>query len=101
MDELYINQDVTLRFSALDASTTPELFGRVAQVSADVFKDEISSLNYYRAEIRLNEGEVTRLHEQTIIIPGMPVEAYIRTSERAPLVYLLKPFTDYFSKTFR
>ena len=101
VDELYINQDVTLRFSALDANSTPELFGRVAQVSADVFKDEISSLNYYRAEIRLNEGEVTRLPEQTILIPGMPVEAYIRTSDRAPLVYLLKPLTDYLSKAFR
>ena len=101
VDELYINQDVTLRFSALDANTTPELFGRVTQVSADVFKDESSSLNYYRAEIRLNEGEVTRLPERTILIPGMPVEAYIRTSDRAPLVYLLKPLTDYFSKAFR
>ena len=101
VDELYINQDVTLRFSALDASITPELFGRVAQVSADVFNDEISSLNYYRAEIRLNEGEAARLPEKTILIPGMPVEAYIRTSERAPLVYLLKPLTDYFSKAFR
>jgi len=36
-----------------------------------------------------------------VLIPGMPVEAFLRTEERTPLAYLLRPFTDYFAKAFR
>ena len=31
----------------------------------------------------------------------MPVESYIRTEDRTPLSYLLKPFTDYFRQALR
>ena len=31
----------------------------------------------------------------------MPVGAFIQTEPRTPLSYLLKPFTDYFTKAFR
>ena len=37
IDELFVSQDVTLRFSALDQRQTPELFGKVVKVSADAF----------------------------------------------------------------
>ena len=101
IDELYINQEVSVRFSALDSRTTPELFGRVTQVSADAFEDENTAFSYYRAEIELNEGETDRLPEGTILIPGMPVEAYMRTNDRSPLEYLIKPLADYFAKALR
>ena len=35
------------------------------------------------------------------LAPGMPVEVYIRTQERTPLSYLVKPLTDYFSRSMR
>lgn len=101
IDELYVDQDVAVRFSALDARTTPELFGKVIQISADAFQDENTAFSYYRAEIQLNEGEKSRLPEGTILIPGMPVEAFIQTNERSPLDYLVKPLADYFAKAFR
>jgi HlyD family secretion protein len=31
----------------------------------------------------------------------MPVETFLRTENRTPLAYLLKPLTDYFTKAFR
>ena len=31
----------------------------------------------------------------------MPVEAYIKTYERTPLNYLVKPMEDYFAKSLR
>ena len=34
IDELFVSQDGTLRFSALDQRQTPELFGKVVKVSA-------------------------------------------------------------------
>ena len=35
------------------------------------------------------------------LAPGMPVEAYLRTGERSPLSYLVKPLTDYFERSLR
>lgn len=101
IDQIYVGQDVTLRFSALDQRNTPDLFGKVVQVSADAFEDEATRLSYYRAEIELNEGEAKRLPKGTVLIPGMPVESYIRTQDRSPLAYLVKPLSDYFVKAFR
>ncbi len=101
VDQIYVGQTVTLRFSALDQRQTPELFGTVVQVSADAFEDENTRASYYRAEIRLDEGEQARLPENVALIPGMPVESYIRTEDRSPLAYLVKPLADYFVKAFR
>lgn len=57
-------------------------------------------MHYYRAEIAPDADEVDKPRGLTLI-PGMPVEAFIQTDERTPLAYLLKPFTDYFSRALR
>ncbi|WP_371227688.1 HlyD family type I secretion periplasmic adaptor subunit [Roseovarius sp. 2305UL8-3] len=101
IDKLRLEQDVTLRFSALDQRNTPELTGKVVQISADAFQDESTKRAFYRAEIVLSEGEQARLPEGTTLIPGMPVEAYIRTEDRTPIAYLVKPLSDYFNKALR
>ena len=101
IDALTIGQEVSVRFSALDQRTTPELYGRVAIVSADAFTDDTTRASYYRAEITLNEGETSRLPEGATLIPGMPVEAFIRTADRTPLNYLTRPLMDYIARTFR
>ncbi len=101
IDKVFVGQAVTLRFSALDQRSTPELMGTVQTVSADAFQDEGTQLSYYRAEIVLSEGEQARLPENVVLIPGMPVEAFIRTDDRTPIAYLTKPLMDYFTKAFR
>lgn len=101
IDQISVGQDVILRFSALDQRTTPELTGRVQLISADAFTDQGLGISYYRAEIVLSEGEQAKLPEGVTLIPGMPVEAYIRTADRTPIAYLVKPLTDYFAKAFR
>ena len=101
IDQIHVGQDVAVRFSAFDQRRTPELFGAVTLVSADAFQDQSSQVSYYRTEIALNEGELDRLPEDMTLIPGMPVEAYISTSERSPMDYLIKPLADYFARAFR
>ncbi|MFT5067785.1 MAG: HlyD family type I secretion membrane fusion protein [Reinekea sp.] len=101
IDMLTIGQEVAVRFSALDQRTTPELYGKVALVSADAFTDNANSASYYRAEITLNEGELARLPSNATLIPGMPVEAFIRTADRTPFNYLIRPLSDYIARTFR
>lgn len=101
VDQIFVGQEVRLRFSAFDQRRTPELQGTVTLVSADVFQNETSGQSYYRAEVELNAGEMGRLPAGMTLIPGMPVEAFVRTADRSPLDYLIKPLADYFAKAFR
>ncbi len=100
IDQVYPGQDVTLRLPSFDARTTPEMFGSIVRVSPDAFTDEATGQTYYQAEVLPNEGELDKLQGQ-VMLPGMPVEAYLRTEDRSPLAYLVKPLTDYFNRAFR
>ena len=101
IDMVYVGQQVTLRFPAFDQRDTPDIFGHVTKVSADAFSDEVTGATFYRAEIVFNEGQAVRLPEGASLLPGMPVDSFIRTDDRTPLAYLLRPLTSYFSKAFR
>jgi len=100
VDQVFVGQSVSLRFPAFDQRTTPEVTGVVAQVSADAFSDDVSGARFYRAEIVMPDDQ-SQLLGSRVLIPGMPVEAFIRTEDRTPLAYLLEPFTAYFSRAFR
>lgn len=101
VDQIHLGQEATLRFSAFDQRRTPELMGTVTLVSADAFQDEASRQSFYRVELRLDEGEIEKLPVDMTLIPGMPVEAFVRTADRSPMDYLIKPLADYFAKAFR
>ncbi|KIN74134.1 HlyD family type I secretion periplasmic adaptor subunit [Sulfitobacter guttiformis] len=101
VDEISVGQEVNLRLSSLDQRTTPELKGRVILISADSIIDDTTGASFFRAEITLSPGEMERLPEGTQLLPGMPVDAFIKTGDRSPLTYLLKPVTDYFVKSWR
>ena len=53
------------------------------------------------AILRAYVTELDKLAEDQVLIPGMPVEAFIRTADRSPLTYLIKPVADYFNRAFR
>ena len=101
IDQINLGQEVTLRFSAFDKRRTPELLGTVTLVSADIFQDKTTGAAFYQAEVQLNAGEIEKLPKDMVLIPGMPVEAFVRTADRSPMDYLLKPLADYFAKAFR
>ncbi len=101
IDQVHVGQDVVLRFAAFDTRRTPEIWGRVISVSPDVIQDERTGLAYYRARVEISEGEISKLPEGSVLVPGMPVEAFLTTGERSPAAYLLKPLADYFSTAFR
>lgn len=100
IDEIHVGQPVVLRFPAFAARSTPELNGQVVRISADVMTDEVTRGSYFLAEVTVADGEIEKLGALKLL-PGMPAEVYIRTGDRSPMAYLLKPFIDYFNKAFR
>lgn len=101
VDQVYRGQNVVMRIAAFDMRDTPDLYGSVTQVSPDAFVDSQTGASWYRVEIQLPEEELDKLGEGQTLIPGMPVDAFIRTQDRSPIAYLMSPLTSYFSKAFR
>jgi HlyD family secretion protein len=100
VDEVHVGQVATLRFSAFDMRTTPEVQGTVDFVSADAVVDERTGMAFYDVDVRIDRDGRAALGDRTPL-PGMPVEVFIRTGDRTPLSYLTEPLTGYFNRAFR
>lgn len=100
IDQVYVGQEASLRFSAFDARTTPEVTGHVKSISADTYEDPNTRQRYYKTEI-IVDAKMREKLGNLVLLPGMPVEAFIQTEERSPLNFLIKPFATYFNRAFR
>ncbi len=100
IDQLHIGQKATLRFSAFNQRTTPEIFGEVKTVAADLILNQQTGESWYTARISIPADELARLGSLPLLA-GMPVEAFVQTGERTALSYLLKPLADQINRAMR
>jgi HlyD family secretion protein len=100
IDQVHVGQTAVLRFLAFNQRTTPAISGSVSRISADAVTDQRTGGTFYTIRISLPPEEMARLGELKPM-PGMPVEAFVRTGDRKVISYLLKPLTDQFSRAFR
>ena len=100
VDQVHVGQEASLRFSAFSQRTTPEISGVVKRRSADITRDQMSGATYYTVHVSMNPDEVARLG-QISLVPGMPVEVFIKTDDRRVISYLVKPLTDQIARAFR
>ncbi|SIO59687.1 HlyD family secretion protein [Rhodovulum sp. ES.010] len=100
IDQVFPGQPVFLRLTTFDARTTPEVPGEVLRISADALTDEATKQTYYEAVI-LPDTSVLEDMPGVELLPGMPAEAFLRTRDRTPLSYLLRPIAVYFERAFR
>jgi len=100
IDQVTPGQAVTLRLSAFNQRTTPELKGLLTKVAADLTVDQRSGESFYTARIVLPKEEVAKLKGLTLS-PGMPAEVFFPTGARTILSYLVKPLSDQIERAFR
>jgi membrane fusion protein, type I secretion system len=101
IDHVHTGGSAHVRLPAFNQRTTPEFAGTVSRVAADVTKEQQTGQSYYVARIALPDGGLTQLGDHLRLIPGMPAEVHIRTSDRTALSYLVKPLRDQFVKAFK
>ena len=99
IDQVHVGQTAVLRFTAFNQGTTPEIDGTVTVVSADIVQDPKANERYYTARIAIPQIRIKDLG--LTLVPGMPVEAFIRTDDRTVVSYLMKPLNDQIMKAFR
>ncbi|ATN32511.1 rhizobiocin secretion protein rspE [Rhizobium sp. ACO-34A] len=100
IDQLHAGQKAALRFSSFNQRTTPEIFGEVKTIAADLISNPQTGESWYTVRINILPQELSRL-EALSLVPGMPVEAFIQTGERTALSYLMKPLADQVARAMR
>lgn len=82
-----------LEFAAFNRAFTPKLPGTVKTVSADRLEDE-QGMPYYHVESAGDDLKSWEVQPSLLLQPDMPVTAFVKTSERTLMSYLLKPLRD-------
>ncbi len=100
IDQLHIGQKASLRFSAFNQRTTPEIEGWISRISADVTLDQRTGQSYYTARVSIGPEELKRLGAARLV-PGMPAEVFARTYDRSVLSFFMKPLSDQIARAFR
>jgi HlyD family secretion protein len=100
IDQLHIGAEALLRLSAFSQRTTPELFGKLHQISPNVAIDQRTGASYYSVRVEIPPSEIARL-EGLVLVPGMPVEVFVKTEDRKVITLLTKPFMDQLRRAFR
>ena len=100
IDQLKLGQTALLRFTTFNQRTTPEIFGTVSRISADITIDQRTGASFYTIRLNMTPQQIARLGDVRLV-PGMPVETFVQTGERTVMSYLVKPLFDQLSRAFR
>lgn len=95
VDKVHTGLPAELIFSAFNTNRTPHIPGEIIQVAADRTVDERNGQPYYKVRARVTpEGAKLIAQHKLAIVPGMPVELFVKTGERTMMNYLMKPIFD-------
>jgi len=95
-----IGQKAEVKVNSYDPHRFGTVMGKVKQISASTFLDEQHN-PYFQATIALDKDFVGNTAGKYRIIPGMTVQADIKTGEKSVLDYLLKPIYRGFQNAFQ
>jgi HlyD family type I secretion membrane fusion protein len=99
-EEVYTGQTARVRVHALNIRRRPLLDGKVVAVAADALTDPKSGVTSYMAEVELDPNTETAAYLSSLL-PGMPVEIFVKTGERTFAEYLLQPMVLRINRAFR
>lgn len=99
IDRVTTGQAARMRLTAFNQANTPEVLGNVETIAGATVIDSTTGQPYYLATVTMDLSGVDLSGKK--LMPGMPIEVYVQTEERAAWSYLAKPFTDQMLKAFR
>ncbi len=100
VDQVFPGQVAQVVISAFNSRTTPKIDGVVASVSPGAITDPATGQRYYQVGLTVTPDQLARLGD-VVLVPGMPVEAFLQTGDRSVMSYLLEPLTSQFRHAFR
>ena len=97
---VHVGQEAVIKVGSYDPQRFGTINGEVEKISPSTYFDE-ENQPYYKAQIRLAKKYLGQQPDKYRLIPGMTVQADIRTGEKTVLDYLLKPVYRGFQNSFQ
>lgn len=96
-------QPVTVKFTAFDYARYGGIRGELKEISPTTFMDDEQASGgvYYKGIIALDKAYVGKDPERNKVLPGMTVQADIKTGTKTLIGYLLKPIYISLNQAFR
>jgi HlyD family type I secretion membrane fusion protein len=97
IDKIREGMAAKVRFTGLNYRWNSPLNGKVILVGKDKMINEKSNppMSYYRADVRVDPQELTKLRKKTQVTPGMPASVMIVTGgDKSVMGNLISPITD-------
>lgn len=102
IDSVHLNQPANIQLLAYSSRKTPMLTGKVSYISEDVIEDTIErGAFYYLCHIKVDEDSLSKLSNRTLLLPGMPIAAFIQTRARTFIDFILEPLITHSRKALR
>lgn len=101
VDEVRVGMDAKVKLTGLNQRFSDSLDAKVTVVSADRITNEKSGVAFYRVDLQIPPGELSKLKKGRQLTPGMPAQALIKTGERSVMGFLISPIIDTLEDAFR
>lgn len=100
IDDVRLGTEAIVRFSSVNPHGQSAFKGKVITLSPARIGQEGGQPGYYRAQVMLEDPDAVR-RAGIELQPGIPASVNIKTKNRTLIDYLLAPFSDAMSKSFR
>jgi HlyD family type I secretion membrane fusion protein len=94
IDKIHVGMDAKVRFTGLNQRWHSPMDAKVIMVSPDKVVNEKVGTAYYRADLRIDPKELTKLKKSAQVTPGMPAQVQIVSGKRTVMASLISPITD-------
>lgn len=101
IDAVHAGQPAYVMFPSYPQRGLLRIDAKVDAVSADAMADQRSGERYYLAKVRVDRDHIRDRAPMIELVPGLPAEVFIQTTERTLLDYLLQPMLMAMEHTFR
>lgn len=101
IDAVHAGQPAYVMFPSYPQRGLLRIDAKVDSVSADAVQDQRSGERYYLAKVRVDREHIRERAPMIELVPGLPAEVFIQTTERTLLDYLLQPMRMAMEHTFR
>jgi HlyD family secretion protein len=91
ISRVHSGQRAQVMLPAYSPREVPLLPAVVRTVTADALTDPVTREVYYKAELRMDEAQMSKLAPQVKLVAGMPVETFIEHHKRTLFDWIVEP----------
>lgn len=101
IESVSVGQHARVRILAFDPRWHDPMDAKVVMVSPAAIHNEKTGQSFYRADVRIEPKELTKLKPGERVTPGMPASVMLVTGKRTLLGFLISPITSTLEHAFR